>query len=112
MSDVRSFLPEPADDEAELLEGVEERDSSSATPICRSRRIRWPVIELVNPGSVGMPFDHDQRAAYALVHADGERRAPARRLRPRPRARRRSRERFPGFGETVARRIEAARFDV
>jgi predicted phosphodiesterase len=28
-------------------------------------------IELVNPGSVGMPFDGDTRAAYALIHDDG-----------------------------------------
>ena len=28
-------------------------------------------IELVNPGSVGMPFDGDTRAAYALLHDDG-----------------------------------------
>ena len=28
-------------------------------------------IELVNPGSVGMPFDGDHRAAYALLHDDG-----------------------------------------
>ena len=28
-------------------------------------------MELVNPGSVGMPFDGDPRAAYALVHDDG-----------------------------------------
>ena len=27
-------------------------------------------IELVNPGSVGMPFDGDTRAAYALIHHD------------------------------------------
>jgi diadenosine tetraphosphatase ApaH/serine/threonine PP2A family protein phosphatase len=27
-------------------------------------------IELVNPGSVGMPFDGDPRAAYALLHSD------------------------------------------
>jgi diadenosine tetraphosphatase ApaH/serine/threonine PP2A family protein phosphatase len=28
-------------------------------------------VELVNPGSVGMPLDGDTRAAYALVHGDG-----------------------------------------
>ena len=28
-------------------------------------------IELLNPGSVGMPFDGDRRAAYALLHEDG-----------------------------------------
>jgi diadenosine tetraphosphatase ApaH/serine/threonine PP2A family protein phosphatase len=28
-------------------------------------------VELVNPGSVGMPFDGDHRAAYALLADDG-----------------------------------------
>jgi diadenosine tetraphosphatase ApaH/serine/threonine PP2A family protein phosphatase len=28
-------------------------------------------VELVNPGSVGMPADGDHRAAYALVHPEG-----------------------------------------
>ena len=28
-------------------------------------------VELVNPGSVGMPFDGESRAAYAVVHDDG-----------------------------------------
>ena len=28
-------------------------------------------IELINPGSVGLPFDGDTRAAYALLHDDG-----------------------------------------
>ena len=27
-------------------------------------------IELINPGSVGLPFDGDTRAAYALLHRD------------------------------------------
>ena len=29
-------------------------------------------MELVNPGSVGLPFDGDSRAAYALIADDGE----------------------------------------
>jgi diadenosine tetraphosphatase ApaH/serine/threonine PP2A family protein phosphatase len=28
-------------------------------------------IELVGPGSVGLPVDGDRRAAYALLHDDG-----------------------------------------
>ncbi len=28
-------------------------------------------MDLLNPGSVGMPFDGDRRAAYAIVHDDG-----------------------------------------
>lgn len=29
------------------------------------------VIQVVNPGSIGMPFDGDQRAAFALLGEDG-----------------------------------------
>jgi diadenosine tetraphosphatase ApaH/serine/threonine PP2A family protein phosphatase len=69
-SDVRSFLPEPADDEAELLAGVSARRlifGHTHLPFARVAE----DIELVNPGSVGMPFDGDPRAAYALRHDDG-----------------------------------------
>jgi len=70
-SDVRSFLPEPADDEAELLEGVTHARvyfGHTHLPFRRVSAVRG--IELVNPGSVGMPFDGDTRAAYALIHLD------------------------------------------
>jgi diadenosine tetraphosphatase ApaH/serine/threonine PP2A family protein phosphatase len=72
VSDVRSFAPEPADDEAELLDGVGERRlvfGHTHLPFARISRVGG--IELVNPGSVGMPFDGDHRAAYALLHDDG-----------------------------------------
>jgi diadenosine tetraphosphatase ApaH/serine/threonine PP2A family protein phosphatase len=71
-SDVRSFLPEPADDEEELLEGVGAARvlfGHTHLPFARTSAVRG--IELVNPGSVGMPFDGDPRAAYALEHDDG-----------------------------------------
>ena len=70
-------------------------------------------IELVNPGSVGLPFDRDPRAAYALVHAD--RRVEHRRIPyDHGAAAARMRERWPGadWAETVARRIEQSRGDV
>lgn len=35
---------------------------------------------LVNPGSVGLPFDGDQRASYAVLDADGRWRASLRRV--------------------------------
>ena len=70
-SDVRSFLPEPADDEAELLDGVTATRLIFGHTHLPFRRHRANGIELVNPGSVGMPFDGDPRAAYALVHDDG-----------------------------------------
>jgi predicted phosphodiesterase len=70
-SDVRSFLPEPADDETELLDGVRhERLIFGHTHLPFRRVSAARGIELVNPGSVGMPFDGDTRAAYALIHPD------------------------------------------
>ncbi|MEA2233588.1 MAG: hypothetical protein QOD83_3404 [Solirubrobacteraceae bacterium] len=72
VSDVRSFLPEPAEDEEELLAGVTERRlifGHTHLPFRRASPIGG--IELVNPGSVGMPFDGDHRAAYALLAPDG-----------------------------------------
>jgi predicted phosphodiesterase len=71
VSDVRSFTPAPGDDEAELLAGVSERRlvfGHTHLPFRRSSTVG--DVELVNPGSVGMPFDGDHRAAYALLAAD------------------------------------------
>src|SRR5205809_3121435 len=112
VSDVRSFLPTPAEDEPELLDGVAEpRLVFGHTHLPFRRFSAHGGIELVNPGSVGMPFDRDPRAAYALIHPDRSvehRRVPydhgasATALR----------ERFDGaWVDTVARRIEQARFD-
>ena len=70
-SDERSFLPEAAPDEQELLDGVEaERVVFGHTHLAFARESATGV-PLVNPGSVGMPFDGDPRAAYAVVHGDG-----------------------------------------
>jgi diadenosine tetraphosphatase ApaH/serine/threonine PP2A family protein phosphatase len=72
VSDVRSFTPQPGEDEAELLEGVGERRLVFGhTHLPFARTSSAGAIELVNPGSVGMPFDGDHRAAYALLHDDG-----------------------------------------
>jgi predicted phosphodiesterase len=111
-SDVRSFFPEPGDDEAELLGDVhEDRLVFGHTHLQFRRRSRAGGIELVNPGSVGMPFDGDPRAGYALVGGDGE--IELRRVAYDHAASAAAvRERFPQFGETVARRIERASFDV
>jgi diadenosine tetraphosphatase ApaH/serine/threonine PP2A family protein phosphatase len=70
-SDLRSFLPEPAEEEDELLDGVSERRVVFGHTHLPFARMSSRGIELVNPGSVGMPFDGDPRAAYALVHEDG-----------------------------------------
>jgi diadenosine tetraphosphatase ApaH/serine/threonine PP2A family protein phosphatase len=70
-SDLRSFLPDPSDDEDELLGEASERRIVFGHTHLQFRRTRPDGVELINPGSVGMPFDGDHRAAYALVHSDG-----------------------------------------
>lgn len=71
-SDMRSFTPTPADDEAELLAGAPgiRRIVFGHTHL-QFRRIAADGTELVNPGSVGMPLDGDLRAAYATITEDG-----------------------------------------
>jgi predicted phosphodiesterase len=113
VSDVRSFTPEPGEDEAELLEGVRERRLIFGHTHLPFRRMSAVGdVELVNPGSVGMPFDGDRRAAYALVYDDG--RVEHRRVDyDADTAARAVRDRFgAGWAETVARRIESASFIV
>ncbi len=109
VSDVRSFLPEPGEDDAELLAGVTERRlvfGHTHLPFCRQAG----AIELVNPGSVGLPFDGDPRAAYALAAEDPDGAIENRRVAYDHRASAAAvRERFDGpWTETVARRIERA----
>jgi predicted phosphodiesterase len=76
VSDMRSFLPEPGDDEHELLAGVEEGRLVFGHTHLAFRRVALregaPPVELVNPGSVGMPLDGDHRAAYALLRDGGQ----------------------------------------
>ena len=67
-------------------------------------------IELMNPGSVGLPFDGDPRASYVRIHDDGSiehRRVPYDHQASADKVRA-----IDGWGETVARRIEQARHDV
>jgi diadenosine tetraphosphatase ApaH/serine/threonine PP2A family protein phosphatase len=71
LSDLRSFRPEGSDDEEELLAGAGARRVVFGHTHLQFRRSRPDRIELVNPGSVGMPFDGDPRAAYAVVSPDG-----------------------------------------
>jgi predicted phosphodiesterase len=70
-SDLRSFLPEAGEDEDEILAGATERRIVFGHTHLAFSRVRPDGIELLNPGSVGMPFDGDPRAAYALVREDG-----------------------------------------
>jgi diadenosine tetraphosphatase ApaH/serine/threonine PP2A family protein phosphatase len=71
VSDMRSFLPQPGDDEQELLAGITEPRVVFGHTHIQFRRTGPGGVELLNPGSVGMPLDGDSRAAYALVHDDG-----------------------------------------
>ncbi len=70
-SDMQSFLPDPDADEDQLLAGVSERRVVFGHTHLQFQRRRPDGVELVNPGSVGLPLDGDQRAAYALVRPEG-----------------------------------------
>lgn len=70
-SDVDSFLPEPAGNEPELLGDVDAELIVFGHTHLPFERQAESGVRLVNPGSVGMPFDGDRRAAYAVVHDDG-----------------------------------------
>lgn len=71
LSDLQSFLPDPGEDEEEILAGAAETRIVFGHTHVAFSRLRPDGIELLNPGSVGMPFDGDHRAAYALVRGDG-----------------------------------------
>ena len=111
-SDVESFFPDPGEHDAALLEGVTERRLVFGhTHLAFRREAAGPAgpVELVNPGSVGLPLDGNPRAAYALVHDDGT--LEHRRVRYDHAASAAAlRQRFGGgWTETIARRIERAR---
>jgi diadenosine tetraphosphatase ApaH/serine/threonine PP2A family protein phosphatase len=108
-TDLKSFWPEPGEDEAELLEGVEDRRIVFGHFHVSFERTSANGIELVGPGSVGMPVDGDHRAAWALMHDDGriERRRVA---YDHAASAARVREVADGapWGEVIAGRIERA----
>lgn len=70
ISDLRSFMPAQAGEDEELLRGAAERRVVFGHTHLAFRRTGPSGIELVNPGSVGLPLDDDQRAAYAIVGDD------------------------------------------
>jgi diadenosine tetraphosphatase ApaH/serine/threonine PP2A family protein phosphatase len=106
VSDMRSFLPEPADDEPELLKGVPEKRVVFGHTHLQFRRLAASGTELVNPGSVGLPFDGDRRAAYALFDGD---RVELRRVEyDWQSSAAGARERIDTVGDDIAERIEAA----
>ena len=108
VSDMASFLPEPAEDERELIGGSTERRLVFGHTHLQFRREGPGGVDLVNPGSVGLPFDGDTRAAYALVSDEGE--LELRRVEyDHERVAALIRERMPGFGDDLAARIDTAR---
>jgi predicted phosphodiesterase len=70
VSDLRSFAPEPDPEDEELLDGTTQPRLLFGHTHIQFRR-QAGSVELVNPGSVGMPLDGDPRAAYALIRPDG-----------------------------------------
>jgi predicted phosphodiesterase len=106
-SDMESFSPDLDERDAELLKGVEAARVVFGHTHIQFKRTGPGHPELVNPGSVGMPWDGDHRAAYAAIDGDL---AEQRRVEYAWRASAQAvRERV---GELPARRIELARFDV
>jgi predicted phosphodiesterase len=68
VSDMRAFAPEANDEEEELLDGATHpRLVFGHIHIQFRRPAAGGDVELVNPGSVGVPLDGDPRAAYALI---------------------------------------------
>ena len=106
VSDMRTFMPQPADDETELLADVSQPRVVFGHSHLQFRRVADGGVELVNPGSVGLPFDGDQRAAYALFHPDG---VELRRVTyDHERYAAEVRQRMGLLGDDMAQRIEAA----
>jgi diadenosine tetraphosphatase ApaH/serine/threonine PP2A family protein phosphatase len=111
LSDVRSFGPIHDDSEEEMLDGVLEPRLVFGHTHLQFQRQASGGVELLNPGSVGMPFDGDHRAAYALIAPAGD--VELRRVEyDHERTVAAVRERFDDpLADTVARRIAHARFE-
>ena len=110
VSDVQSFFPEPAPGEEDLMGDVRGGRLVFGHTHLPFARTGPDGVELVNPGSVGMPFDGDPRAAYAVVRDDGS--VEHRRVSYDHQASADAiRERIGEVGEQAARRVESASFD-
>lgn len=71
LNDLESFGPQPSDDDERLLDGHTEPLQVFGHTHVPFERATAGGIRLVNPGSVGMPLDGDQRASWAVLHDDG-----------------------------------------
>jgi predicted phosphodiesterase len=109
VSDVQSFMPEPAPGDEDLMGSVTSGRLVFGHTHLPFARVGPHGVELVNPGSVGMPFDGDPRAAYAVV-TDGavEHRRVAYDHQASADA---IRERIGEAGEQAALRVERASFE-
>jgi len=106
-SDMQSFGAEPGPLDSDLLDGVTAKRVVFGHTHVQFQRTDSSGIELLNPGSVGMPWDGDHRAAYAVIDGD---RVDCRRVEYDWEASIAAvRERV---GELPAMRMELARFDV
>jgi diadenosine tetraphosphatase ApaH/serine/threonine PP2A family protein phosphatase len=106
-SDMETFPPTRAEVDEELLEGVDAERIVCGHIHYAFRREGPFGIEIVNPGSVGMPWDGDHRAAYAVIDGDRlERRRVDYDWQMSVAAVR------DWVGELPARRMELARFQV
>jgi diadenosine tetraphosphatase ApaH/serine/threonine PP2A family protein phosphatase len=108
LSDMDGFYAEAHESDVERLMGVEAERVVFGHTHLQFARTGPGGIELVNPGSVGIPLDGDRRAAYAVLYDDGsielrraeyDWQASADAVREQ-------------IGELPAKRIEQARFDV
>jgi predicted phosphodiesterase len=69
-SDEDVVVPDTPDDEAALLIGNVDQPRVLYGHVHIQHRRPLGAVELVNPGSVGLPFDGDRRAAWALLDDD------------------------------------------
>jgi diadenosine tetraphosphatase ApaH/serine/threonine PP2A family protein phosphatase len=71
LSDMESFAPEASEEDERLLAGHAEPLQVFGHTHLPFEREGPGGVRLVNPGSVGMPMDGDQRASWAILHDDG-----------------------------------------
>lgn len=109
VSDVRGFAPDRDAGDSELIGAARERRLVFGHTHLQFARTSASGVELINPGSVGMPFDGDTRAAYGLATA-GEGPELIRVAYDAAASADAVRRRLGSFAEPIARRIEHARF--